>query len=327
MEKDGQLTFSDDTAVAASNEALSYMETGDFARAFDRVDPVLTADPNHPGLAEIYRAARFWITRMEEASKKPQGKDRANFLMDQWTFFTDYVKDKGGIESAAYKAAQKFIFFSACEEYKEAFRQNENPTEKFENLINLGVCFITLGEYRNAIETLEYARSSHRADSRLTSLLAESYFHAGDVPKSLLLFREAFSGEPSQIDLSLISAPPIKEIIDAAKKIKPRATELREWIPVIGYITEVFYVKRQISIQQFENLKRDVLTLERSFQSLSPEQRDVSNVTPRLLNKYLWLYDYFAFQTRSSEHCSQIRDRICAIDARLFTDFFKRPRK
>ena len=327
MEKDGQLTFNDDTVVAASNESLSLIEAGDFARALDRIDPVVSADPDHPGLAEIYRTARFWITRMEESSRRTTGKDRANFLMDQWNFFTDYSKDKGGAGSAAYAAARKFIFFTACEEYKEAFRQNENPTEKFENLINLGVCFITLGEYRNAIETLEYAKSSHRSDSRLTSLLAESYFHAGDVPKSLLLFREAFSTEPSQIDLAIISAPPIKEIIEAAKKIKPRATDIREWIPVIGYVTEVFYVKRQVNMPQFEAIKRDVLSLERSYQSLSPDQRDVSNVTPRLLNKYLWLYDYFAFQAQSSEHCSQIRDRLCAIDAGLFTDFFKRPRK
>jgi tetratricopeptide (TPR) repeat protein len=327
MENDGQLTFSDDTIVIASNEALSYMETGDFTRALDRIDPVVSSDPDHPGLSEIYRTARFWITRIEEASKKPQGKDRANFLMDQWTFFTDYTKNKGGSASAAYIAARKFIFFSACEEYKEAFRQNENPTEKFENLINLGVCFITLGEYRNAIETLEYARSSHRSDARLISLLAESYYHAGDIPKSLLLFREAFSTDPAQVDLSLISAPPIKEIEAAVRRIKPLASEIREWIPVIGYVTEIFYVKRQINTPQFETIKRDVLSLERSFQSLSHDQRDVSNVTPRLLNKYLWLYDYFAFQSQSTEHSSQIRDRLCAIDAGLFTDFFKRIKK
>jgi tetratricopeptide (TPR) repeat protein len=327
MEKDGQLTFSDDSVVSLSNEALSFIEVGDFSRAFERIDPVITKNPDHPGLTEIYRTARFWMTRKDECYRKVEGKDRANFLMDQWNAYTEYAEEKNSADSYAFKAARKYIFFAACEEYKTAFYQNENPTEKFENLIKLGVCFITLGEYRNAVETLEYARSSHRNDAKLVSLLAESYFHTGDIPKSLLLFREAFSIEPSSIELQILTAQPIKELEKTSRELKPKAVDLREWIPVVGYITDTFYVKRQINMPQFELLKKDILSLEKNYQALAPEQRDISNITPRLLNKYLWLYDYFAFQTHSNEHCTQIRDRLLVIDQSLFSDFFKRGTK
>ena len=81
MEKNGQLTFSDDFAVSASNEALTLLEAGEFDHALERIEPLITQNPDYPGLADIFRTARFWITRKEELFRRGEGKDRANFLM------------------------------------------------------------------------------------------------------------------------------------------------------------------------------------------------------------------------------------------------------
>ena len=123
--------------------------------------------------------------------------------------------------------------------------------------------------------------------------------------------------------MSLINAEPILQIIESCKKLKPES-DIREWIPVIGHITDVFYVKRQIGIAQIESLKRDTLNLEKSFQTLSINQRDRSAITPRLLNRYLWMHDYFTIQNYQPDQGMKIRDRILEIDRNLFTEFFKR---
>jgi tetratricopeptide (TPR) repeat protein len=321
MEKSGQLTFSDDTLLTGSNEISSLIESGDFAQAVLKGDLLLARDPHYPGLEALYRAARYWQVRADESLRKSEGIDRASFLMEQWESFTEYADEKGFIDSTAFIASRKFVFFTAAEHYKTAFHQNQ--TERFGNLLNLGICFMNLGEYRHAIDAFEYAKSSSKADAKLYSLLAESYYHIGDIPKSLLLFREAFSLDPASIDMSMIKAKPILDLALLAKRIRPQSRDEREWIPIAGQISDTFYVKRQINTQQLEGIKKEVYTLEKNYQSLSPEQRDISPVTPRLIVRYLMLFDYFTFQNYNYENASQIRERLIEIDKGIFMDYFK----
>ena len=64
---------------------------------------------------------------------------------------------------------------------------------------------------------MEYARNSYNANARLLSILGEAYFHTDDIPKSLLYFREAFFVKPSDIDLELIKAKPVLELLEKVK--------------------------------------------------------------------------------------------------------------
>jgi tetratricopeptide (TPR) repeat protein len=321
MEKNGQLTFTDDTLLSDVNEAHQFLETGDFVNAAARSDVLLNSHPEYPGLAEIYRVARYWQPRMEEAFLKDEGIDRANFLMDQWNTFMDYAHEKKIGESSAFGSARKYIYNMTAEHYKIAFHLNQ--AEKFGNLMNLGICFMNLGEYRQAVDTFEYAKSSIKTDARLFSLLAESYFQIGEIPKSLLLFREAFFIEPTLVDMSMVTAKPVLDLIDLVKKYKPAAADPREWVPVIGHIHDIFYVKRQLNTQQLESIRKEVYTLERTYQSLKPENKNVVGTTPRLITKYLWLYDYYSYQNYNFENASQIRDRLLELDRDLFIEYFR----
>jgi tetratricopeptide (TPR) repeat protein len=321
METTGQLTFSDDPLLTGVNEIYLLIESGDFSAASEKADLLLTANPDYPGLSEAFRTSRFWQIRLEEAHKKPEGIDRATFLMDQWKEFSRYAEEKKLIDSSAFKSVQKFIYYTAAEHYKIAFHLNQ--TERFGNLVSLGICFLMLGEYLHAVETFEYAKSSTKADAKIISLLAESYFQTGDIPKSLLLFREAFALDPSAIDLSLIHAKPVVDLLDLSKKLKPASSDPREWIPVAGHISDLFYVRRQINNQQLDAIKKEIYNLEKNYQSLTIEQKNISQTTPRLITKYLWLYDYYSFQTYNYDNASQIRDRLIEIDKGIFVDYFK----
>jgi len=327
MDREGQLSFSDDPLLLGVNESHQLIEEGKFEEAAKKADALLGANPDYPGLAETYRTARFWNNRRVEIERLPRGKQTADFLMTQWEVFKNYSKEKNLQNSNAYRAAMRYIFFTASEHYKTAFREQESTTDNFNLLLSLGVCFLTLGEYTHAVETLEYARSSYRSNAALLAVLGEAYFHAGDIPKSLLLFREAFFINPTEIDLSLLKSKPIADLVKSAQERRGGRGDLREWIPVFGFLEDVFYVKRQLNSQQVDGIKREIYTLEKSFQTQSREKNESTNIIPRLINKYLWMLDYFEFQHYDFQSITEIRGRLLQIDKELFEDFFKKVKK
>ncbi|HOO70234.1 MAG TPA: hypothetical protein PK926_00620 [Spirochaetota bacterium] len=327
MDNNGQLTFSDDPLLNGVNEVYQLVETGEFSLAVKKLDELMSVDPDYPGLIEAYRTARFWHNREKELNNLDDGKATADFLMNQWKEFEEYSASREMVSSSAHKAAMQYVFFKASEHYKISFRKQENTTGDFELLLNLGDCFLRLEEYNNAIETLEYARNSFKSSARLLAILGEAYFHMNDIPRSLLYFREAFFIDPSEVDLNLVKAQPIKETIEIIRREKSDYKDIREWIPVYAFICDVFYIKGKLYKSQVESIEREIYNLEINYQKLNAEQVEDTNIMPRLINKYLWMLDYYEFQNYNYDHLSQIRDRLITLDRKLFEDYFRNPGK
>ena len=324
MDDNGQLTFSDDPLLRESAEVYQYISEGNFREAVKIADQLMNINPDYPGLVEAYRTSKFWSNREKEIYTIGEGKRCADFLMKEWKVFEDYASDKDMQSSSAYKSAMRYIFFKASEQYKIAFKHNEETDNNFELLINLGECFLRLKEYKYAIETLEFAMSSYKSDAKLLFILGESYYHIDDIPKCLLYMRDAFQVDPSQIDITLIEAKPILEIIEAVNNSGRDIKDIREWIPVFGYLTDVFYVRRNLSKHQIESLQREVFNLEKSLSILSIDDIDATNIIPRLLNKYIWLLDYYQHQNVNAENSGEIKNRLLSLDKDLFDEFFKK---
>lgn len=323
MEENEQLTFTDDPVLSAAGQAYLLIEAGDFDNAVAVFDQLIEKSPDYPGLQAGYRTARFWQNRTDTISSLRDGKEKADFLMNQWNDFHNYATDKNFSDSSAYKAAQKNIYFNASEHYMTAFKNQESPTNNFDLLMNMGLCFITLGEYRRTIESLEYARSTHKSNPKLLSLLAEAYYHTGEIPKSLAMFREAFFINPADIDLTRLTSEPILKISELIRELHLDG-DIREWIPIIGHIQDFFYVKGQISRQTVDLIRKDIMMLESNYSMMTTDRIKGTNVIPRLINKYLWLFDYYQYQQYNPENLSEIRARLIQIDKDLFQVYFSK---
>ena len=321
MDKNGQLSFSDDPLLNVNGEIYQLISEGNFKEAIKKLDKLMNLNPDYPGLVDSYRTAKFWHNREKDLKKVEEGKNTADFLMEEWALFDDYAASKNMQSSSAYKSAMKFIFYRASENYKIAFQRNEETGSKLELLINLGECFLRLGEYKFAVETLEHARNSYSANARTMFILGASYYHLDDIPKSLLFFKEAFLTDPSELNLSLIDVKPINDITDIIKKSGRRYRDIREWIPVYGFITDIFYVRRNINKHQLELLKSEVFSLEKNYIKLNSDEIESTNILPRMLNKYLWLLDYYVHQNINFENSGQIRERLLILDRELFEEF------
>ena len=92
------------------------------------------------------------------------------------------------------------------------------------------------------------------------------------------------------------------------------------------FITDIFYVRRNLNKHQVESLKREVFNLENTMSRLGLDEIEATNILPRMLNKYLWLLDYYEHQNTNPENTGQIRSRLLALDSELFGDYFRKPR-
>lgn len=303
--------------------AYQLIEEGKFVDALEKINQLMDKNPDFPGVAEAYRTIRFWLNRLDSLEKLKEGKETADFLMREWNEFNKYSIEKNIINSAAYSAAMKYIFFKASEHYTRAFVNEESTVDNFDLLLNLGICFITLQDYRRAIDTLEYAKSSLRSSAKLLALLGEAYYNIDEIPKSLLCFKEAFFLNPTEIDLRYITAKPVLDLIQIAKNLKPN-DDPREWVPVFGFVQDIFYIRKKLNSQQVETIKRDIYALEIAYQKSRKEKIEETKIIPRLINKYLWMLEYYEYQHYDLEAINEIRARLLKLDKDIFKDYFGR---
>lgn len=326
MEKLEQLTFSDDPMLNGINIANKFIQEGNFHEAVDKLNELMDIDLDYPGLAASYRTAKFWLNRMEDIASLPEGKKAADFFMSEWELFEEYAQGKIMQNTAAYRAAMTYVYYKASEHYILSFKSQEDTNSDFELLLNLGSCFLKLGDYRKTVETLEYAAQSYNANAKLLSLLAEAYYKLEKIPESLWYFREAFFVNPSDIDLNLITAESVVHLAELIREERKNCFDVREWIPVYGLITGTFYVRKKMQERQIESIKEQIYSLEISYQRMNKDQIESSNILPRLLTRYLWLLDQIEFYSYNLENINQIRDRLLQIDRPLFENFFQKKR-
>ncbi|MDY6968643.1 MAG: hypothetical protein SVR08_08325 [Spirochaetota bacterium] len=323
MNQNEQNKFSDNILFAGLSEVYQFIEEGRFDKAVKKLDSLLDINPDYPALHEGYRIAKFWDNRKLELKNHNLGKETADFLMFQWNKFVSYAEDNNITNSTAYRSAMKYIFQTASENYKIAFQSQESAKDNYDLLLNLGICFLTLGEYNSAIETLEYARSFYKSNAKFMTMLGEAYSHTGDSLKSMLYFKEAFFINPSDVDLDTLRSETILNLIEIVKTNKPYCADVREWIPIFGFTHGLFYARRQINSEQLEMIKREIYSLEKGYQTQSSEKIGNSNVVPRLINKYLWMLEYFKYQNYNQQSITEIKERLIHIDKNIFEDFFK----
>jgi len=326
MTNDRQMTFSENSFINLLNEGYSFIREGKFHEAVKKLEDLMSNNPDFPGLIDAYRTARFWYNRADELNSISLGKKKADFLMSEWAVYDDYAQENEAYNSHAYKSVMAYVFSVASENYRDAFVKQEESTDNFNLLLNLGSCFLRLGEYQKTVETLEYAGKAYNSNAKLLSILAEANYHLGDTAKSLWYFREAFFIDPSDIDLDLIKAEPVRKLYDLVVQNCSSTIDPREWIPVFGFLYDIFYVRKNFQERQVDIIKDDLYRLEVNFQRMNRDQIESSNVLPRLISRYLWLLDYYEFQNYSYANITEIKSRLMNIDANLFEEYFTKNR-
>jgi len=125
-------------------------------------------------------------------------------------------------------------------------------------------------------------------DAAALAELADVNALSGETRAAKALFREAFFTDPQGIELRNMESELILRLARRVREMGYSGAELLEWIPVYGAVYGVFSVKRELKLAELGRLKQTIFSMENEIRS-SPEK---NLLTPRLINRYLWLIDY-----------------------------------
>jgi hypothetical protein len=93
-------------------------------------------------------------------------------------------------------------------------------------------------------------------------------------------------------------------------------------MPVYGALFGVFSVRRKLKLADVRRLSQDIFALENELRNVgnanSSRAANANFLIPRLVNKYLWLIDYYASENKSSNQSiidqTQLKIKLIAPD-------------
>ncbi|MBQ0050506.1 MAG: tetratricopeptide repeat protein [Treponema sp.] len=233
--------------------------------------------------------------------------EQGESLIARWKAFRiDYDRQKKSFPKVV-GALQKGIFTLALDAY-ESLSDEQNMQQKAEINRKLGLCCKKLGKYEAALEHLTEANQYTPSSAAVLAEMADCFALCGEEKKAKVLFREAFFIDAQKIELSFLDSELIGCLVRQVKEKGFTGAELQEWIPVYGVLYGVFNVKRELRTHEVTRLRGEIYAKEND---LKDPANDAGIITPKLINMYFWLIDYYVRAgdsgTKINEYLLQIR--------------------
>ncbi|MBN1898053.1 MAG: hypothetical protein JW827_04685 [Spirochaetes bacterium] len=317
VEISGQLTFDDSPLILKFNTAVDYIRNGEFNKALENMEDILNTSPDFPGLLEGIKSVKFWQNRWLKVMRTQPGKEQSDLLLDEWAQYEKYWNSFPSHSEKILITIKNLIYKKIIKNLIAAFKNSEVPNVTI--LIKMGMIFLEIDEYIKAIETLEYARMFKKKDSHILGLLAEAYARQGNIQKAKSLFREAFLYNPLEVDLGVIRSEMITDITKQIQEQKVDPKLLGEWIPVYGTVMNVFNIKRELSIEEINKLATEAEEMEKDFYN---EKFNHETILPKLINRYLWIIDYYVFQSPNKEYTRIYMNKLKEVHPQIYERYF-----
>jgi tetratricopeptide (TPR) repeat protein len=163
-------------------------------------------------------------------------------------------------------------------------------------LLLVGRCYKGVGNFEEALKYLEQAARFKREDGETLSELADVNALLEETRAAKALFREAFFVDPQGVEIRNMDSELILRLVDLVREAGYEGQELLEWIPIYGALYGVFSVKRELKLAELGKLKQSIFTLENEVRGKAGSREEgMGLLTPRLINRYLWLIDHYEF--------------------------------
>lgn len=317
MDTSGQLTFDDNPLSSKFNEGLSYIQQGNLQQTLDIMEEIFSTNPNFTGVIETIKSIKFWQNRWPKSFQLPQGQDRANYLLNEWSNYTQYTINSHIDYEKIIIYLKNYIFKNIIKNLIYSYQQSDVPN--IDILLQIGEIFLCIEEYDKSIEAFEYARLFKKKDSHLLTLLGEAYYQNKVFDKSKALFREAFLHDPQKVPIHLINVEFISQIIEHIKKIKNyNEKQIREWIPIYGVLLNIFNVKREITAEELSRLNMEIQELENEYNN--KKIRD-EILLAKIINRYFWLIDYYTLQNKNNDYINIYQNKLKEIDHDIYQKY------
>ncbi len=282
------------------------LETGHLEKAEELTLSALGENIADDDLECILKIIRFWDNRKEYFSFE-SGSGNGELLYLEWEKFGDFCDENTITNKKAVFALKSYVFKTIVDMLIESYRLS--PVKDKQTLVILGQAFNELGIIDKAVETLEYALSisGENDDVRIYTLLGDLYAEAGEDDMAMVMFNEAFFKFPQLIDLNQLDYKPLHKLAGMVAKDDFKEHEILEWIPVYGYLYNGLTARRNLEYKEYISLRDRVREYEKS---ITIDKKVINVIIPRLINYYIWVFDYYVFQVNAYQGAEKIVRRI-----------------
>jgi len=267
-------------------EAVNCISIGDLEKA-DKIFKMLRSkEITDSRVKTDTMYVEFWLSRKPKYQETGDHYKRGIFILRQWKVFLDYIKDREP-DGKVFSAIKTRIFSQALHSFSRF--ASESRISDSATLFHIGVCYKNIGNYMEAIQSLEKANSKKNSDAAVLSELADCYEMVNQTRLARLFFREAFYIDPQKIDLDGLESLMINQLATGVRNMGYSGDALKEWIPVYGVLKGLFDIKRELRPLEAAQLRQSIVTLETAIN----DGENVELFIPRLINRYFWLLDFY----------------------------------
>lgn len=301
------------------SDAYLFLKSGDPGQAIALLKDALVYDLENKEIIFALRCCNFWVEEIRQIDSLEDSFEKGESLITEWKSFQSFIeREKNPIERTIY-AVRTGIFSLALRHYSSLLEE-VSASQKAEVWRRMGLCYKELGQYETARDCLTEANSNSKGESAILSELADCYALCGEERQAKVLFREAFFLDASKIDINFLESELICCLIKKVAEKKYTGTILKEWIPVYGQLYGVFNVKRKLRPQEVGKLKQEIYSKENEMKDPAC---DVKAITPRLINLYFWLIDYYVLLGNENRSINGLLVRIKILDSEIYSMFVK----
>ncbi|GHU40972.1 hypothetical protein FACS1894190_08520 [Spirochaetia bacterium] len=264
------------------------------------------------------KCLNWWLEKIKNLDAAGDSYSKGAFIISQWKSYLLFLNRLGiGFDTSRY-AVRHFVYGLALGFYKEVL---EDGSDRFDPSLffQIGRCYKGVGDYVSASEYLGKVVHFKKEDALALSELADVKAMLGETREAKVLFREAFFIDPQGVDIDSLESALIRSLIDNVASRGYSGGELLERLPVYAALMGLFSVKREIKLAELGRLKQAIFSLENEVRN---NHEDKNVLIPNLINKYLWLMDYYESVHENPSAIEEIKLKIKIIEPDIYDRFF-----
>lgn len=301
-------------AAGLLKNAYDKLKASDAVAACALMEQALDLDFENEEIKHALKCIHWWLehTRRIDDLKNPfeKGSLFISLLKQYHVFLGQFNRIYDQCQYAV-----RFFVYSKALVFFEGLLENQANQHDPVLLLLIGRCYKGTGNYEEALKYLEQAVHIRREDAETLAEVADINALLAQTKTAKALFKEAFFLDPSRINILYLESALIHKLRDDVYALGFKDDELREWIPVYGYLWGVFSVKRELKQTEVGRLKQSIFSLEAEYDA-NPSRRAL--LKPRLLNHYFWLIDHYEISREDHSLIEEILLKIKVTDPDIY---------
>jgi tetratricopeptide (TPR) repeat protein len=307
------------SAAELVEKAYDKLKDSDAVAAYMFLEKALQIDFENKEIKFALKCVHWWIENTGRIENITDFYEKGGFILSLWKKYHIFLRQFDKVYDRCQYAVRCFVFSSALFCFKGLLGNRANQHDP-SLLLLVGRCYKGLGNYREALDYLEQAVRFKREDAETLAEVADVNAMLAETKAAKALFREAFFHDPAKIDMMSLESDLILRLKDEVAALGYAEEELREWMPVYGYLWGVFSVKRELKQVEAGRLKQSIFSME-SERDANPARGSI--LKPRLLNRYFWLIDHYENSRENPALIEEVLLKIKVTDPDIYQRYTK----